>query len=76
MLIGEIVERYSKENSISHYEFAEKAGMTTVSLSRMIRENRLPAVPHIKNIARVMDMPFMDLIHEHYSTYDEPEGEK
>lgn len=70
MLIGELIKDYCNKNKISHYEFSEMVGMSNVSISRIVRENLIPGTPYLKNIAKVLGMSFMDLIHEHYSTVE------
>lgn len=73
MTIGELIKDYCNKNKISQYEFSEMVGMSSVSVSKIVRENRLPAIPYLKNIAKVLDMTFMELIHEHYSTMEKME---
>ena len=74
MTIGQLVKKHCDDNKITRWEFAEKVGMSDFAVGKLIRENKLPAIPYIKNIATALDMSFMDLIHEHYSTLENEIG--
>jgi transcriptional regulator with XRE-family HTH domain len=70
MTIGQLVKRHCEENKISHFEFADMVNMTPCSVSRLVRNEWFPAIPYIKNIAKVLGMSYMELITEHFSTFD------
>lgn len=70
MTIGQLVKKHCEENKISHFEFADMVYMTPCMVSRLVRNEWFPAIPYIKNIAKVLGMSYMELITEHYSTFD------
>ena len=70
MTIGQLVKRYCEENKISHFEFADMVYMTPRSVSRLVMNEWFPAIPYIKNIAKVLGMSYMELITDHFSTFD------
>lgn len=56
------VIEYLEKNMISQREFAHMVGMTEVSLSRFISTGRLPRVPYLMNIAKVLNITFDELL--------------
>jgi transcriptional regulator with XRE-family HTH domain len=73
MTIGEHIRKYCDDNYITRWEFANKVNMTNVGLSRIITENRLPNIPYIKNIAKALGITYMELIIDHYKTFEDEE---
>lgn len=73
MTIGEHIKKYCDDNCITRWEFANKVNMTNVGLSRVITENGLPNIPYIKNIAKALGITYMELIIDHYKTFEDEE---
>ena len=74
MTIGELIKDYCDKAKITRMEFAEYAFVTPLTVKNIIDRNKLPSVPALKNIAKVLGMSFMDLIHEHYQTLEKMES--
>lgn len=71
MTIGQMVQNYCDRERITYSEFGELVGMTTHAVSKLMWEpNKLPNIPLIKNIAKVLGMTYMGMIHEHFSTWE------
>ena len=71
MTVGDRIVKYCNEQKISTWEFAEQAGMTSVSLTRLRRGERLPNVPYLMNIAKVLGISIYDMMGDHYQTLAE-----
>lgn len=58
------VIEYCEKNKMSQREFAPMVGMTAVSLSRFINGGRLPRVPYLMNIAKVLNITLDELLQD------------
>ena len=71
MTIGDKIIKYCDEQGISTWEFAEKAGMTSVSITRLKKGDGLPNVPYLVKVANVLGITIYDMMGEHYQTLAE-----